>query len=560
MTDALPEDIKSLTTSHHIDVVSGRNVAATQTDPLPSYLPSLDEVISHADQRVESVFDTDDQEEGLKKLHHLSAVHRAYDVHNLLAGRESALLAGALTRSLVEGGLAERWISSRPAEEAPRSATLAAERQNIIDAIAESDLSVPNLERWNNPLSSPVFADSKPGPVIPNVQAGISRSATTSLETMLLLPAPLMDVFGMCSHVNHAATWLTAGDDSAELGVTPSTAFAAVLAQAAGTSAASIAGFNHRGPVLDLIAASTAGHDFDVLASLGREKRIEDVKPRKATASVETWSGPPPLAVLDDLLDELREEALVVWSLVKEAPNPFGGPIHEVNLTSALPYQAARDLLWLSIRGTYADCSPFMAPTGARMLLEQGSELAWRFSNPSDSELLKRYQSHMDDATDRKKAVENRLRTRTSSVQAVESLLYPRGRGNFAIDTRRRPSSESAVIPGPLDHLGELSLGATEPFWELAYKLLTQCAHATPLGLLHSVARVDPTTGQPFLSHEMTALSLHAACMGAALTMRGLSPLIANQAGLSSPMDWLVELFKAVSRVQYKAQQIHFLG
>lgn len=544
MTDALPEDV----------------AGGPEMDQIRPFLIALDEVISRADEGLELVFPTDDQEEGLKKLHQLSAVFRADDVHHLLKGRESALLAGALTRSLVEGGLAERWYSSRPAGEAPRSATLAAERQNIVDAIAESDLSVPNLERWLNPVSSPVFATTNTGPALPNVQAGISRNASTSIEAMLVLPAPLMDVLGMCAHVNHAATWLTAGDDSAELGVTASTEFAAILAQAAGTSAASIAGFNHQGPVLDLIAASTARHDFDVVAPLGREKLIEDVRPRQAPDSAEVWPGHEPPPVLDDLLDELRDEALKVWRLVNNAPNPFAGPSKKVNLTSALPYLAARDLLWLSIRSAYAEGSPLMAPTAARMLLEQGSELAWRFSDPSDEELLRRYQSHMDDATDRKKAVENRLRTRTSSVDAIERLLYPRGRGDFAIDTRRRPDSEATVTPGPQDHLGELSIGAVEPWWELAYKLLTQCAHATSLGLLHSVAREDRATGRPFLSHEMTALSLHAACTGAALVMRGLSPLIANQAGLPSPKDWLVELFAAVGRVHYKAQQIHFLG
>lgn len=531
-----------------------------EREKTPPYIIALDQVVTQADEGVELVRSTDSMEDGLRKLGHLAAVFRAYDVHNILKGGESALLAGALTRSLVEGALAERWYASRPSDELPRSATLAVERQNISDAVAAGDLSVPNLNRWNHPTADPLFGTASVGPALPNVQAGISKSVGTTIENTLLLPAPLMDVLGMCSHVNHAATWLTAGDDTRELGVVASPAFAAVLAQAAGLSAASIAGFNHQDSALDLIAAATASHDFDVIKPLGRAKRIEDLRPRRAATTARTWAEDEAPPGFDQLLEELQNEALAVWALVNEAPNPFAGPSQVVNLTSALPYLAARDLLWLTIRATYADCSPLMAPTGARMLLEQGSELAWRFSDPSDEELLKRYQAHMDDATDRKKALESSLRTRTSSADAIESLLYPRGRGDFAIDNRRMPDNQSAVIPKPTDHLSELSMGIPEEFWDLAYRLLTQAAHATPLGLLHAVARVDQATGKPVLSHEMTALSLDTACVGAALVMRSLAPLIANQAGLASPDSWLAELFRAVGTVHHTAMKIHFLG
>jgi hypothetical protein len=526
----------------------------------PAYVSALDKVVARADEGLELISSTETLEAALGKLSQLAAVYRASDVYNILKQRESALLAGALTRSLVEGALAEDWYASRPLAEAPRSATLAGERQNIADSVAVNGLSVPNLHRWNNPIADQRFATAPKGPGLPNVQASISKNAGTTLERTLLLPAPLMDVLGMCSHVNHAATWLTAGDDSREIGVSASPAFAAILAQSAGMAAASIRGFNHQGPVLDLIAAATASHEFDVLAPLGRPKLIENLRPKQPASGQQPWLEDEPTLAMDGLLKEIRDESLTVWRLVNDAPNPFAGPNPEINLTSALPYLAARDLLLLTIRSTFEGCSPLMAPTGARMLLEQGSELAWRFSDPSDSELLKRYQAHMDDATDRKKALESSLLTRTSSTEAVESLLFPRGRGNFAIDTRRMPNSQSAVIPSPQEHLSELSLGVAEPYWGLAYKLLTQAAHATPLGLLHAVARRDNATGEPALSHEMTALSLDTACTGAALVMRSLAPLIANQAGLPSPKDWLIELFDAVSKVHFKAQQIHFLG
>ncbi|SDQ03696.1 hypothetical protein [Arthrobacter crystallopoietes] len=528
---------------------------------ISAYVTALNEVVIRADEGLEVVTGDDDLEQALGKLAQLSAIYRVDDVYTILAQRESALLAGSLTRSLVESALAEKWFNSRPVNEAPRSATLAAERQNIADTVSASGLSVPNLHRWNNPIPDGRFSIATPGLALPNVQAGISRNASSSIESIILLPAPLVDVLGMCSHVNHTATWLTAGDASKEIGVSASPEFAAIMAQSAGLSTASIRGFNHEGPTLDLLAATTSVHDFDLVAPLGKVKHVEALRPRQPSSDSRAWFGAESPAILDDLLHETREKALDVWRLVNEAPNPFSGPNKVVNLTSALPYLAARDLLLLTIRSTFEGCSPLMAPTGARMLLEQGSELAWRFSDSSDSELVKRYQAHMDDATDRKKALENRLRTRTSSAAAIEKLLYPRGRGSFAIDTRRMPDSQPAEPPSPQEHLNELSLGVAEPNWgELAYKLLTQAAHATPLGVLHSVARIDRSSGQPSLSHEMTALSLDTACIGAALVMRGLSPLITNQAGLPSPLDWLLELFQAAGDVHNNAQRIHCLG
>ena len=527
---------------------------------VPPYVSALDRVVAHADEGLELILSTETLEEALKKLGQVAAVYRADDVHSILKQGESALLAGALTRSLVEGALAEKWYASRLSDEAPRSATLAVERQNVVEAVATDNLSVPNLHRWNNPISDVRFATARGGPGLPNLQAGISKKAGTTLERILLLPAPMMDLLGMCSHVNHAAAWLTAGEDSSELGVSASPEFAAILAQSAGTATASIRGFNHQGPVLDLLAAATTTHDFDVLAPLGLPKLVEDMKPKLPPAEEHAWLENEPPSAMDGLLDDVRNEALTVRQLVNSSPNPFAGPNIEVNLTSALPYLAARDLLMLTVDATFTGFSPLAAPTGARMLLEQGSELAWRFSDPSDSELLKRYRTHMDDATDRKKALENRLRTRTSSNRAVERLLFPRGRGNFAVDTRRMPNSQQAMIPSPQEHLSDLSLGVAESYWRFAYTLLTQAAHATPLGLLHAVARRDSSTGMPTLSHEMTALSLDTACTGAALVMRSLAPLIANQAGQPSPKEWLIELFQAVRKVHQKAQLIHFLG
>ncbi|SDM03067.1 hypothetical protein SAMN04487916_12233 [Arthrobacter sp. ov407] len=528
----------------------------------PGYVVALDHVVTRADANLPLEDEKDNLETLLSNLGQLAGVFRGDDVYSLLRQGESALLAGALGRSLVESAAAEHWYASRAETEEPRTATLALERENIAQSIIESGLCVPNVARWNNPLADTRYADAAAGPALPNLQSALSSKAPSTVERITALPAPVTDVLSMCSHVNYAATWLTVAPQPTELGVRPSRIFAAVLAQSSGLSLASLRGFNYEPVVLDLVATATAVHDLDVLPRLGREKLVQDMSPSRSASSTASWLEKEPPFLFEVLLEGLRDKAERVWHLANEAPNPFGGSGSETNLTTALPYLTARGLLMLTLRSTYGDCSPLMAPTGARMLLEQGSELSWRSADPSDEELLARYVAVMDDATDRKKALEQKLLTRTSSTWAVEDLLYPLGRSDFAVDTRRTPTNEiRSRPPSPKIHLSALALGVAEPNWgDLAYKLLTQAAHATPLGLLHSVARLDPKTGNPALSHEMTALSIDTACIGAALTFQSLAPLIALQAGLPSPREWLKELFEAVSEVHRDAQLIHFLG
>lgn len=529
---------------------------------LPDYVVALDRILVKADADLPLETANDDLESLLAKIGQLAGVFRGDDIYSLLRQGESAILAGGLGRSLVESAAAEHWYAARDKAERPRTATLALERQNIADSIGQSGLSVPNIARWNNPLADKRYADAVPGPALPNIQSALSSKAPSTVEGITALPAPIVDVLGMCSHVNYAATWLTAAPQPTELGVRPSPIFAAVLAQSSGLSLASLRGFNYQPVVLDLVATATAAHDFDVLPRLGRQKLVQQIAPSRPASLSASWleNEPPPL--FDFLLEGLRDKAERVWHLVNQAPNPFGGSSNVANLTTALPYLTARGLLLLTLRSTYGDCSPLMAPTGARMLLEQGSELSWRSADPSDEELLARYVAVMDDATDRKKALEQKLLTRTSSTRAVEELLYPLGRNGFAVDRRRRSANDVPNRPpSPKMHLNALALGVAEPNWgDLAYKLLTQAAHATPLGLLHSVARLDPSTGNPALSHEMTALSIDTACIGSALTFQSLAPLIALQAGLPSPREWLKELFEAVVDVHRDAQLIHFLG
>ncbi|MCM0614427.1 hypothetical protein MOD31_00150 [Paenarthrobacter sp. TYUT067] len=542
------------------DAPVGGAPAESVTAPTAQHLLSLYEIIGQADEDIPEIGNLDHLEDALGKLAQRFAVHSAYDVLELLRDGGSALLAGSVSRAILETAVSEQWYQSRPAEEFPRNATLAIERDNIRSVVAELDVSVPNLARWNNPIPDIRFAHAALGPALPNLQTDLSGKARTSIERITALPAPIVDLLAMCSHVSHTALWMAASDDGPELGVSSSLSFGAVLSQTTGTALAAIRGLS--GTALsDLVDSATRIHEFEIQPSAGRDRLVESMRAKKPAKDAKVWLETPPPPALNHLLDEVKAKATEVWRIINDAPNPFqtGSP---VNLTSALPYLQARDLMWQVIKAVQGQAPPLSSPAAARMLLEQAGDIMWRLADSSDEQLRARYNAHMDSATDRKENLYNSLRARTSSPEAVEKLLYPRGRGSFAIDTRRQPrGGETTEIPLPRILLGGLVLGVAEPNWgELAYKLLTQVAHATPLGLLHSFARFDESTQQHTLSHEMTALAIDAACIGIVYVMRGLAPLIAHQANLPRPDAWLEELRIAVTDVHAAAMLVHFLG
>lgn len=144
----------------------------TDATGLESVLHALDAVLDHADQNLPISSEKDGIEPYLQALGQLASVYRADDVYRLLRKRDSALLAGALTRSLVESAVLDRWASSREFEEKPFEATLAQERSRIAHEVQRrSSLSVPTLKRWNNPTTYPELAMAIPGRSFPNVQS-----------------------------------------------------------------------------------------------------------------------------------------------------------------------------------------------------------------------------------------------------------------------------------------------------------------------------------------------------------------------------------------------------
>lgn len=392
--------------------------------------------------------------------------------------------------------------------------------------------------------------------------SNLSKSASSSIESITGLPAPLVDLLAMCGHGNHAASWMTVSQPPHAIGVTGSRPFQAVLTQMAGTSLASIRQIPDILVVKKLAFAASEVHGFVEFISADPPRKIETAEPTVKNNVGAYWLEQPPNNFLFRNLESLMHAKSRMFELINEAPDPFAGGKAEINLVWALPYLSARDLLLRTLTAVDGDDSPFMAPTSARILFEQGGQFSWMVKEPEIDSVQSIYEATMDDAANRKKRIVSALRKQCVAPEAIESLMYPLGRAEYAVDKRRTPANlKLPAIANVATQLGRMRLGHFEPDWgPLTYQLLTQVAHATPLGLLHAFSNADPDTAHARLSPEMTALAIDTACIGAAFTFRSLAPVVTKICGLPDPQEWLEEVFNEMHNIHYLSQPIHFLG
>ena len=105
-----------------------------------------------------------------------------------------------------------------------------------------------------------------------------------------------------------------------------------------------------------------------------------------------------------------------------------------------------------------------------------------------------------------------------------------------------------------------LSLGAGFPetgWFDLAYSLLSQVAHGTPLGMLHATSRQNGDALA--MSYEMCALVADAACIGVTQVLGPFGMVLGHVNGLEDVREWLHELNECAAKVHRAAQPLHFL-
>lgn len=509
---------------------------------------------------------------------------------------------GSIARSLFVDGLRWLWIGEQPDRRRSLLGDLLEERNRICILLEQTGVSCPILPRWLMPL--PDVADLTgqslawlDAPSMPSedelLNDFLARSNTVDLLTLtgvgghaalLRRTRALLDMAGLrgavmvlahAGHGNYLGLQSSLTEDGAaghDLRADHEALFlqvaaVGVTATLLGTAAAmpdSWPSDIERGPFLQRAVDLTA----DVTAAAVPIHRLGTA--RRALMQVKNGVSRDKLAILrpcavlsaNELLPDINSaEAVAVAAeayfelartmLIK--PWDYGQP----SLHNMLAYGAGHSNLE-TVMSTYDQPgSAIISVFAARMLLEEAARLIWRFSVPDEAAFKARAKQFFDEyRARRKKAIDTLAGSGVPRADAQQLFAEPH---NVRIVT---PNDEIAKGRTPLPSISSMlrEMGAhdAEPGWlEVAYSLLSQITHSTPIGHLHNV-RVNHDVWQGNeLSPEMLSLALDVACLGSAHLI-GLSAVILTDMS-SEVVRYREDLLREAAMVHDAARLVHGL-
>ncbi|MFF6835913.1 hypothetical protein ACFY84_29375 [Streptomyces sp. NPDC012438] len=519
---------------------------------------------------------------------------------SLLGSGVGGTVVGALARSLFDDGLLWQWIAESATERRPALlGSMLEERDRICGYLDDHEVSCPNLARWFVPLD------------------GVTDLTGTSLAALAApsLPdtAELLDLFLASSPTRLAAPALMGGGVEALLQTARG-----MLAMSGLRGAVMVLGHAGHGNLLGLqssvAAGGVPGHDLradhealfmhvaavgvtvtllgvcaavpecwppeveqggflgtliqlteDVVAAASAIHGLGDPKPVAAPPKIRAKQPkrrlrPEALVAHDDLLPDIAHAGLVVTAIREyddfvsswiTDPWAHGDP----KLASVLAYAGAHST-FSTVMSTFEDHAAVASVFAARMLLEEAARFTWLVQDPEDEEaFVQRSTRYFDEFRARKKKTIALFASNGVALAAATRLF-------------RLPDS---VIEGPesiskcrrqLPSIDEMLLlmGAPypEPGWlPVAYSLLSQVTHSTPIGLVHMARYRDGTLSAHDISPEMLALALDVACLGSARLL-GMSSLMLTQ-GSDEARQYALGLEERALAVHDKARLVHWL-
>ncbi|MEU9880887.1 hypothetical protein [Streptomyces phaeochromogenes] len=192
----------------------------------------------------------------------------------------------------------------------------------------------------------------------------------------------------------------------------------------------------------------------------------------------------------------------------------------------------------------------------ARMLLEEAARFTWLVRDLEDEDaFVQRSTRYFDEFRARKKTTIELFASNGVALAAATRLF------RLPDNVVERPET---IAKGrqPLPSIDEMLLlmgvPYPEPGWlPVAYSLLSQVTHSTPIGLVHMARYRDGILSAHDNSPEMLALALDVACLGSARLL-GLSGLMLTQ-GSDEARQYALGLEKRALSVHTKARLVHWL-
>ncbi|MEV4889676.1 hypothetical protein AB0K48_09840 [Nonomuraea sp. NPDC055795] len=528
----------------------------------------------------------------------MSARQRYDCAESMIGAGFGGTVLGAMARSLFVDGLRWLWIGESPERLRSLLGDLLQERNRICIVLEETEASCPNLARWLMPIpdvadltgASLSWLDARPVPgeaeLLDSFLAGTSEFAASDEATPLLRhTAALFNLAGLrgavlvlafAGHGNYLGLQSSLTQDGAighDLRADHEALFMHVAA--AGVTATllgSAVALPDAWPA-DVPRTPFLEHAIDLAAEVAAAAlpihglATRPMAPRAAPRRGARERAMPllrPCAILTerDLLPDIAsveavaaaaEEFFDLSRSITVAPWAAG---RHPSLHSMLTFGGAHSGLQTVISTYDQRGSEVISVFAARMLLEEAARLNWRFSVQGE-EFEARAKQYFDEfRARRKKTIDLLTGDGVPSVDARRVFDKPR---NVVLVT---PDDQIAKGRTPIPSVTEMLTILGEPFPEsgwlnVAYSLLSQITHSTPIGLLHTVRHRDGIWHGNELSPEMLALSLDTACF-AASHLIGLSTVLLTDLSPSS-LDFQNALFQQAARVHALARPIHWL-
>lgn len=525
-----------------------------------------------------------------------------YDCADSMIGASfGGTVLGSIARSLFVDGLRWLWIGEQPKRRRSLLGDLLEERNRICTVMDDADCSCPILARWLMPL--PDIADLTgesmtwlDAPAMPSEDelldeflaravsgpsppgAGLDHSGLLDRAGALLDMAGLRGAVMVLAHAGHGnylglQSCLTedgaAGHDlraDHEALFMQVAAIGATLTLLGSTAAVPELWppetpqelFLQRAVHLTADVTSTAV----VIHRLGTARRAT-TKPRKPRAPRDQGllRGDAVLTA-DDLLPDANSADAVItaaemyYKFARSVPiDPWaqGQPTLHTALANAGGHSNLQ-----AVMNTYdKPGSGVISVFAARMLLEEAARMVWRFSVPGEAEFMARAKQYFDEyRARRKKTIDMLVSSGVPRAEAERIFELP---SNVQVVT---PHDEIAKGRKPLPSISSSLRAMGEPFEEpgwldVAYSLLSQITHSTPIGHMHTMRVRDDVWHGGELTPEMLALALDTACLASAHLI-GLSAMVLmNMSG--EAQLYYQGLKRRAGRVHRAAQLVHGL-
>jgi hypothetical protein len=160
--------------------------------------------------------------------------------------------------------------------------------------------------------------------------------------------------------------------------------------------------------------------------------------------------------------------------------------------------------------------SEVIAVFAARMLLEEAARHHWRYQDFDRERFIARSTQYGDEFRQKeRKAISLLTGNGVPAKDAKALFALPGGVQLPVVPPTVRKNREK--LPSVDKMLAAMGSRYAEPGWlQVAYSLLSQVTHATPIGLMHSIRWRGSTWNANDMSPEMLGLALDVACLASA--------------------------------------------